>query len=327
MDSGRQGIASGGSHPCAGDAQLVEITQALIHNSIAPATHRAYTTGQRCYIDFCGRYGLPVVPATEATLTFFIGHLRRTGLSVSSARQYLAAVRRLHFQYGWPMSTETPPYVAAALRGYEPRGAPPTDRGRLALTVHQLRTLKNRLPALLPSAWDQRCVWAACTVSFYGGLRSSEYLVTGPGRGVRRADVVITESDCRLRVGIQKNRQHGPATYVDIPATGTSTCPVRALQFYCQARDARRAPSTALFLLESGAPLTRRRLNGILRHALGQGYSSHSLRIGLATSAAAVGVPDDVLQRLGRWRSTAYDRYVRGQRQAVTAALLAIARS
>ncbi|KAF0309915.1 Salivary glue protein Sgs-3 [Amphibalanus amphitrite] len=47
---------------------------------------------------------------------------------------------------------------------------------------------------------------------------------------------------------------------------------------------------------------------------------------GLVTTAAAAGVGDDVLQRLGRWRSGAYEGYVRGQRHTVTAALLAVAR-
>ena len=58
---------------------------------------------------------------------------------------------------------------------------------------------------------------------------------------------------------------------------------------------------------------------------LGEGFSSHSLRIGLVTTAAASGVPDNVLQQLGRWSSSAYNGYVRGQRGSVTAALLTVA--
>ena len=118
-----------------------------------------------------------------------------------------------------------------------------------------------------------------------------------------------------------------PATYIELPATETSTCPVRAMRYYCQARDAARPSSSALFVMESGARRTRWRLNGILRQSLGQGFSSHSLRFGLAASAAAAGVADNVLQRLGRWRSEAYNGYVRGRRQVVTAALRAVARS
>ena len=45
------------------------------------------------------------------------------------------------------------------------------------------------------------------------------------------------------------------------------------------------------------------------------------------TTAAAAGVGENVLQQLGRWTSGAYHGYVRGQRRAVTAALLTVART
>ena len=40
-------------------------------------------------------------------------------------------------------------------------------------------------------------------------------------------------------------------------------------------------------------------------------FSSHSFRIGAATSAAAVGLPDHLIQTLGRWTGQAYRRYTR----------------
>ena len=291
------GFPRGAWHPCEGDPQLVGVTRGLLYNSLAPASHCANRTGQRRFPDFCRRYGLTTVPASEETLTFFIGHLRRESLSASTARQYIAAVRRLHLQWGRPMPADPPPYVAAALQSFENRGAPTGEPNRRqALTVHHLRTLKHRLAALLPSVWDQRCVWAACTLGFYGAMRSGEYLLTDARRGARREDVQFTSDGCRLRVGIQKNRQCGPATYVEPPATGSSTCPERALRYYCQARDNVWRDTAPLLLLESGVPLSRRRLNQILRHSLGPGFSSQSLRIGLATTAAAVGIPDNALQ-------------------------------
>ena len=106
---------------------------------------------------------------------------------------------------------------------------------------------------------------------------------------------------CVAELRIKKTRQFGP-TEQHLPASGTSTCP-KAITHYCQewgqVSDHRR--HGLLFALVSGAPLTRRTLNGVLRRALGPDYSSHSMRTGLATTAAAAGVPDSAIPLLGRW--------------------------
>ena len=90
----------------------------------------------------------------------------------------------------------------------------------------------------------------------------------------------------RVRVGIQTSRLRGPSTYVELPTTGTSTCPVRAMRVYHQAGAA--ADGAPLFTLDSGAVLTRRSLNNTFRLALGPGFSSHSLRNGLAKTGKTV---------------------------------------
>ena len=53
----------------------------------------------------------------------------------------------------------------------------------------------------------------------------------------------------------------------------------------------------ALFVTvtDGGAPLTRRQLSAVLKQMFGAGYASHSLRIGVATEAAAAGVPDTTI--------------------------------
>lgn len=42
-----------------------------------------------------------------------------------------------------------------------------------------------------------------------------------------------------------------------------------------------------------------------------KGITPHSFRIGAATSAAALGIPDDAIQRMGRWSSRAFLRYIK----------------
>ena len=75
-----------------------------------------------------------------------------------------------------------------------------------------------------------------------------------------------------------------------------------------------------LFLFEDGSPLTKRRLVTMVRIALESGgvnptflssVTGHSFWIGAATAAALEGMEDSLIQTLGRWRSSAYHRYIR----------------
>lgn len=77
-----------------------------------------------------------------------------------------------------------------------------------------------------------------------------------------------------------------------------------------------------LFLLQSGEPLTRMLLTKWLRDIMTAekipgDYSSHSFRIGAATVAARNGVPDHLIQTLGRWSSNAYKSYIRTRVEAL----------
>lgn len=70
-------------------------------------------------------------------------------------------------------------------------------------------------------------------------------------------------------------------------------------------------------------PITRdkiiQHLMELLRRSrfFGQNYSSHSFRIGAATTAAAAGIEDHVIKELGRWSSDCYMRYVCTDRQII----------
>ena len=66
-----------------------------------------------------------------------------------------------------------------------------------------------------------------------------------------------------------------------------------------------------------GTPLTSFQCSVILKKALNvlgvknANYKSHSFRIGMATTYAKEGVPDEKIKLLGRWSSNSYLRYIR----------------
>ena len=77
-----------------------------------------------------------------------------------------------------------------------------------------------------------------------------------------------------------------------------------------------------LFLLSSGQPLSRTLLTHWLKDIFAaagiQGsFSNHSFRIGAETVAARMGVPDHLIQAVGRWNSNAYKLYIRTPAEAL----------
>ena len=67
-----------------------------------------------------------------------------------------------------------------------------------------------------------------------------------------------------------------------------------------------------LFRLSNGSLLSRQRLSGYLQAALPSlNLNTHSFRIGGASAAAAMGIPDSTIQILGQWASNAYRTYLR----------------
>ena len=62
--------------------------------------------------------------------------------------------------------------------------------------------------------------------------------------------------------------------------------------------------------------LTRIKLSSIISNLLkvcniGGDYTGHSFRMGAATTAARVGIPDNMIKTSGHWSSEAYRLYIR----------------
>ena len=133
-------------------------------------------------------------------------------------------------------------------------------------------------------------------------------------------DVSISEDGRLIRIFLKRSKtdQFGRGTEVFLGATGDELCPVTALRSYVAVRGT--SPG-AFFCSADGTPLSKARFVEQFRSVLARagvplaGYSGHSFRIGAATAAAEAGIPDSVIQALGRWSSSAFLRYIRRPRQ------------
>ena len=108
----------------------------------------------------------------------------------------------------------------------------------------------------------------------------------------------------KVVLGRMKTDQFNRGTAIYIGKTGSDICPVRAiLQYLATHPTPRHGP---LFVHQDGSPLTRAQFVHLLKEALAmrgvdhKQYTGHSFRIGAATTAAQLGVPDHLIKALGR---------------------------
>ena len=175
--------------------------------------------------------------------------------------------------------------------------------------------------------FDHIMFWAACCLAFFGFLRCSEFTVPSAGF---QSDVHLTPIDLlvdkkpfpdSLVVKLTKSKtdQLKRGFLVVLAHSVSQICPVSALLAYLHLQGPSQGP---LILFQNGTVLTRVKFSKLVRETvLAAGWSgnftSHSFRIGAASTAASLGVPDYLIKALGRWNSNAYLLYVKLSRHQV----------
>ena len=101
---------------------------------------------------------------------------------------------------------------------------------------------------------------------------------------------------------------------IHVGKTNNVLCPVRAMLAYLSIRGTKEGP---LFHFKDGRALMKERFIPIIRGALTAAgtdatkYSGHSFRIGTATTAAECRIEESIIKAMGRWKSNAYQSYIR----------------
>ena len=95
----------------------------------------------------------------------------------------------------------------------------------------------------------------------------------------------------------------------------TPLCPVHNLKKFLAIRPCT-TTNHSLFIHSNTKPLTRFQFNAVLQKAIqsagiGGHFGTHSFRIGRATDLALQGYSDQQIQTFGRWKSLAFQKYIR----------------
>lgn len=259
------------------------------------------------------------MPSSPKTVRFFCADMV-SKVSYHTLKLYLAGVRYFLLEAGHPDPTKSN-IVYNFCRGLK-RYSGLKKRTRLPITIHLLRDLKHSLHVdSSRSLWDKRMLWCAFSIAFYGFLRSSEFVAPTISSfdaqiHLLLENVTVHDTFISIELKSSKTDPFRRGVQIKLAQTNTSTCPRKAFVNYLQLRKS--LPSNEpLFCFDSGAYLTRNNLTSSLRAILQSSnhdpasYASHSFRIGAATSAAAAGIPDWLIQTLGRWSSDCFKSYIR----------------
>ena len=168
--------------------------------------------------------------------------------------------------------------------------------------------------------YDDLMFFAGCCLAFCGFLRVSEFCA--PSRfGLRLhlslQDLLVGASRAQLRLKSSKTDIYRKGVWVPLACSRGPVCAVKALTAFLRRRPRGLESSfKPLFIHQDGRPMLAdwfsRRLQRVCsRHGFLGRVSSHSLRIGAATSAAQAGIPDHVIKELGRWSSECFKTYIR----------------
>ncbi|CAH3030550.1 unnamed protein product, partial [Porites evermanni] len=185
--------------------------------------------------------------------------------------------------------------------------------------------------------------WAACSLGYFGFLRASEFTVPNLPSfslslhlGVQDISVDSPSAPSCMRVRIKGSKTdpfrkgcfiHIGGCFIHIGVGRCPLCAVRAVTNYLVLRGDAPGP---LFLLQNGQPLSRNILTDWLQQIMASArvpgnFSSNSFRIGAATVAVGNGVPDHLIQSMGRWSSNAYQLYIRTPPEALAALSIKLA--
>jgi integrase len=277
-------------------SNITWVTNPYIAAATSNNTRKAYRSDVRHY-EAAG-FKLPATP--EAIVTYLQNYA--TSLNVRTLQRRLIALKHWHTYQGFPDPMVHPIVTKTMVGITRTHGKPkekaqalsPDDLQRMVKVLHN----DGSLMALRDSALLQ--------VGFFGALRRNELV------NIHYEHIKWHKEGIEILLPTSKTDQTHEGQYCTIPYGNEILCPVKALKEWLAHSGINEGAVfrriTRNDVIAEGA-LTPLSVNHILQRAAkaaalahAHKLSPHSLRRGLATSAARANSPIHVIMRAGRWK-------------------------
>ena len=282
---------------------LSEVVRGYVQDAISPNTRRAYKSDLAHFEEWGGS-----IPATkEVVAAYLADHAGK--LAIATLQRRLASISTAHGAKGLESPTASK-LVQTTLRGIRKRHGKPQKQAKPLLVEDLFRIM----PLLGDGVKDTRDR-ALLLIGFAGGFRRSELV------GLNVEDIETVRQGLIVTITRSKTDQNGEGRRIGIPFARGAYCPVLAFEGWLKLANLTNGPVFRPVTRHgevNGKRLSKEAVSRIVKqHAEDIGfdpdhYSGHSLRAGLATSAAQAGVSTLAIRKQTGHRSDAMlSRYVR----------------
>lgn len=321
--------------------KLVNLANEFIISAIAESTRSTYGVAVRSYIRFCEEMKLEcTMPITDANMCLWASYYATTEkgkLTFATIKTYTFGLAYMHTELGFNNWREQLSLFRRCMIGIKRKlGDGESKLKRLPITTELLMQMSKRLEA---TVYEHALYWAAATLATYGLLRMSEFCAhdsqnsQDPFKLLYLKQIQLYDKEFKA-IAISNSKLYDTVAYFTIRLRSSKTDPFRegitihishATAVQAMINYLRKHPrihhSNSYLLIQSISPssevplsrtvmieMTRKLLESMGHNS--SLYHGHSFRRGGATSLAKQGVPDSVIQTLGRWHSECFKLYI-----------------
>ena len=286
-----------------GHEQVCERVLGYLREALSPNTRKAYRFDLEHFLSWGG-----TIPSADHELAMYLAD-HAGQLSIATLKRRLVALGMAHAAKGLQNPTKSA-LVQSTLKGIKRAHGTPQRRTKPLLVADLIHILN----AMGDSAKDIRDR-ALLLVGFAGGFRRSELVA------LDREDVETVRQGLIVTIRRSKTDQDGTGRKIGIPFARGKHCPVHSLEHWLEVAGIETGPMFRPVCRHGH--ITPNRLSGEAVSAIVKAradliglrsgdYSGHSLRSGLATSAAMAGVSSwKIRQQTGHASEATLSRYIR----------------
>lgn len=298
-------IAPAAALPAAIDEATADRLVSAWASARTPATRRAYGTAWRAWTAWADDQAVQPLPAVPETVAAYLAARANAGAGMATLRMATAAIGLAH-RIADADNPCADSVVREAMKGLSRQAAETGETARQArgLDVEAVAAIRGALNGRIETSIRAARDMALVSTMADAGLRRSEAASLTWADVNREAD-----GSGRLTIRTSKTDQTGEGAVVAITAAAMADLERLAAR---RGRD----PDSAVFGI--GPAQIRNRIATLAKAAgLGDGFTGHSGRVGMAQRMTRNGAPAAAVMRQGRWDTTRMvARYTRGETAA-----------